>query len=161
MQGIAELITRPGLINVDFADVRTIMSGMGMALMGTGLGRGEHRAVDAAQKAIASPLLEETSIQGARGVLINITGGSDLGLHEVNEAATMIQEEAHEDANIIFGAVIDDKADGEIRITVTATGFDGAKTNGETAPEDPIRLKEPVKVIDDLDIPAFLRKQAD
>ena len=105
VQGISDLILVPGLINLDFADVRTIMSGMGMALMGTGVGKGEHRALDAAQKAVASPLLDETSIEGARGILINITGGPDLTLHEVEEAARIVQEAAHEEANIIFGAV--------------------------------------------------------
>ncbi|MBI2461898.1 MAG: cell division protein FtsZ, partial [Candidatus Rokubacteria bacterium] len=99
VQGISDLILVPGLVNLDFADVRTIMSGMGLALMGTGVGRGEHRAIDAAQMAIASPLLEETSIEGARGLLINITGGPDLTLHEINEAATAIREAAHEEAN--------------------------------------------------------------
>ena len=127
VQGISDLILIPGLINLDFADVRTIMSGMGMALMGTGIGRGEHRAVDAAQKAIASPLLEETSIQGARGVLINITGGADLTLHEVNEAASTVAEAAEGDANIIVGAVVDEALGDEIRVTVIATGFDDAR----------------------------------
>ena len=107
VQGISDLILVPGLINLDFADVRTIMSGMGMALMGTGTGKGEHRALDAAQKAVASPLLDETSIEGARGILINFTGGADLSIHEVEEAARIVQEAAHEEANIIFGAVID------------------------------------------------------
>ena len=127
VQGISDLILVPGLINLDFADVRTIMSGMGMALMGTGIGRGEHRAVDAAQKAIASPLLEETSIQGARGVLINITGGADLTLHEVNEAASTVAEAAEGDANIIVGAVVEEALGDEIRVTVIATGFDDAR----------------------------------
>src|SRR5215813_7838602 len=127
VQGISDLILVPGLINLDFADVRTIMSGMGLALMGVGVGRGEHRAVDAAQKAIASPLLEETSIQGARGVLINITGGADLTLHEVNEAASTVAEAAEGDANIIVGAVVDESLGDEIRVTVIATGFDDAR----------------------------------
>src|SRR6058998_2667783 len=127
VRGISDLITVHGLINLDFADVRTIMSEMGMAMMGAAIAQGENRAVEAAQKAISSPLLEDVSIQGARGVLINITGGPDLTLHEVNEAATMIQEEAHEDANIIFGAVIDDAIVDEIRITVIATGFGEVK----------------------------------
>src|SRR5712692_2022415 len=123
VRGISDLIITPGLINLDFADVRTVMAEMGLALMGAASASGENRAVEAAQKAISSPLLEDISIQGARGLLINITGGPDLGLHEVNEAATMIQEEAHEDANIIFGAVIDPRMKDEIRITVIATGF--------------------------------------
>src|SRR5256712_3728921 len=99
------------------------MSGMGMAMMGTGTGRGEHRALDAAQKAVASPLLDDTSIQGARGILINFTGGADLSIHEVEEAARIVQEAAHEDANIIFGAVIDPHLTDEVRMTVIATGF--------------------------------------
>src|SRR5262245_17283359 len=107
VRGISDLITVHGLINLDFADVRSIMSEMGMAMMGAAIAQGENRAVEAAQKAVSSPLLEEVSIKGARGVLINITGGPDLSLHEVNEAATLIQEEADEEANIIFGAVID------------------------------------------------------
>src|SRR3989441_5085177 len=123
VRGISDLITVHGLINLDFADVRTIMSEMGMAMMGAAIAQGENRAVEAAQKAISSPLLEDVSIQGARGVLINITGGPDLSLHEVNEAATLIQEEADDDANIIFGAVIDESMGDEMRITVIATGF--------------------------------------
>src|SRR6185436_15575686 len=123
VRGISDLVTVHGLINLDFADVRTIMCDMGMAIMGSGVASGESRAIEAAQKAIASPLLEDVSIRGARGVLINITGSPDLSLHEVNEAATLIQEEAHEDANIIFGAVIDEEMGDEIRITVIATGF--------------------------------------
>jgi cell division protein FtsZ len=123
VRGISDLITVHGLINLDFNDVRTIMSEMGMALMGAATASGENRAVEAAQKAISSPLLEDVSIQGARGVLINITGGLDLGLHEVNEAATLIQEEADDEANIIFGAVIDEALSDQIRITVIATGF--------------------------------------
>lgn len=124
VRGISDLIITPGLINLDFADVRTVMAEMGLALMGAASASGENRAVEAAQKAISSPLLEDLSIHGARGVLINITGGPDLALYEVNEAATMIQEEAHDDANIIFGAVIDDRMKEEIRITVIATGFE-------------------------------------
>jgi cell division protein FtsZ len=123
VRGISDLITVHGLINLDFNDVRTIMSEMGMALMGAAVASGEDRAVEAAQKAISSPLLEDVSIQGARGVLINITGGPDLTIHEVNEAATLIQEEADDEANIIFGAVIDESLHDQIRITVIATGF--------------------------------------
>ena len=123
VRGISDLITVHGLINLDFADVRTIMSEMGMAMMGAALAEGENRAIEAAQRAISSPLLDDLSIQGARGVLINITGGADLTLHEVNEAATLIQEEADDDANIIFGAVIDESMGDAIRITVIATGF--------------------------------------
>ena len=134
VQGISDLITIPGLINLDFADVQTIMSEMGMALLGTGVARGENRAVEAAQKAISSPLLEESSIEGARGVLINITGGPDLTLFEVNEASSIIKEVAHEDAQIIFGSVIDDNMQGEIRVTVIATGFGYSKEATATIP---------------------------
>ena len=123
VQGISDLITIPGEVNADFADVRTIMSGMGMALMGTGVAKGENRAFEAAQAAVSSPLLEETSIQGARGVLINITGGRDLTLHEVAEAARAISEMVDPDANIISGLVVDDDLAGEVKITVIATGF--------------------------------------
>ena len=126
VQGISDLITVPGEINLDFADVKTIMHGMGMALMGTGVSSGEHRAVEAAQRAISSPLLEEASIEGAKGVLINITGGSDMTLFEVHEAASIIQEAADEEANIIFGTVIDPKMKDEVKVTVIATGFDSA-----------------------------------
>jgi cell division protein FtsZ len=129
VQGISDLMTVPGLINVDFADVRTIMSGMGRALMGTGIGTGKRRATEAAETAISSPLLEDVSIDGATGILINITGGPDLTLHEVNEASSLIQQAAHEDANIIFGSVIDPNLSEEVRITVIATGFNStAKT---------------------------------
>jgi cell division protein FtsZ len=116
----------PGLINLDFADVKTIMADMGVALMGAANATGDQRAIDAANKAISSPLLDDISIDGARGVLINITGGKDLGLHEISEASSIIQEAAHPDANIIFGAVIDDSLTEteEIRVTVIATGFD-------------------------------------
>jgi cell division protein FtsZ len=136
VRGISDLITVHGLINLDFADVRTIMSEMGMAIMGAGTATGESRAVEAAQKAIASPLLEDLSIHGARGVLINITGSPDLTLHEVNDAATLIQEEAHEDANIIFGAVIDEQMGDEIRVTVIATGF-GERAGARRSEEMP------------------------
>jgi cell division protein FtsZ len=125
VRGISDLVTVPGLINVDFADVRTIMTGMGRALMGTGRGKGEKRALDAAQQAISSPLLEDVSINGATGILINITGGPDLTLSEVNEAASLIEEAADPGANIIFGSVIDANAGDEVRITVIATGFQG------------------------------------
>jgi cell division protein FtsZ len=124
IQGISDLILVPGLINLDFADVKTIMSGMGIAIMGTGIGQGESRAMDAANAAISSPLLEDASVRGARGVIINVTGGSDLSLIEVSEASAIIQEAAHEDANIIFGAVVDERMAGRVKITVIATGFD-------------------------------------
>ncbi|MEO8502283.1 MAG: cell division protein FtsZ [Acidobacteriota bacterium] len=123
VQGISDLITVPGEINVDFADVRTIMSGMGMALMGTGIAKGEHRALEAAQRAISSPLLEETSIEGAKGVLINISGGRGLTLHEVAEAARIIADAVDQDANIISGMVIDESMEDEMKVTVIATGF--------------------------------------
>jgi len=166
VRGISDLITVHGLINLDFADVRTIMSEMGMAMMGAAVAQGENRAVEAAQKAISSPLLEEVSIEGAKGVLINITGGPDLSLHEVNEAATLIQEEADEEANIIFGAVIDESMGDEVRITVIATGFgeqvagDRSKTASRptTAPDGrPIRRLGLIE--DDLEVPTWQRRR--
>jgi cell division protein FtsZ len=135
IQGISDLILVPGLINLDFADVKTIMSGMGMAIMGTGTAEGSTRAVDAAHRAISSPLLEDASVTGARGVIINVTGGPDISLLEVNEASTIIQEAAHEDANIIFGAVVDPTMHGSIKITVIATGFDRGAPVGATPPQ--------------------------
>ena len=124
VQGITDLITTPGLINLDFADVKSVMQGAGSALMGIGSARGEDRAVQAAELAISSPLLE-ASVEGAHGVLLSIQGGSDLGLFEINEAARLVQEAAHPEANIIFGAVIDDSLGDEVRVTVIAAGFDG------------------------------------
>ena len=124
VSGITDLITTPGLINLDFADVKSVMAGAGSALMGIGSARGEERAVEAANAAISSPLLE-ASIEGAHGVLLSISGGSDLGLFEINEAARMVSDAAHPDANIIFGAVIDDTLGDEVRVTVIAAGFDG------------------------------------
>jgi cell division protein FtsZ len=124
IQGISDLILVPGLINLDFADVKTIMAGMGLAMMGTGFGEGDSRAIDAARKAISSPLLEGASVNGARGVIINVTGGPDLSLIEVSDASTIVQEAADEDANIIFGAVVDPALKGKVKITVIATGFD-------------------------------------
>src|SRR5579864_5645544 len=129
VQGISDIITIPGIINRDFADVRTIMAGMGHAVMGTGISKGERRASDAAMCAIASPLLEEGAIDGARGILINITGSSSMKLSEVIEASTIIQNAAHEDANIIFGAVQDERMKDEIKITVIATGFKVSAAN--------------------------------
>jgi cell division protein FtsZ len=123
IQGISDLILVPGLINLDFADVRTIMSGMGLAMMGTGVAEGPDRAMEAARKAISSPLLEGTSVNGSRGVIINVTGGPDLSLVEVSEASLIVQEAADEDANIIFGAVVDPALKGKVKITVIATGF--------------------------------------
>jgi cell division protein FtsZ len=177
VQGISDLITVPGLINLDFADVKAIMSGMGMALMGAGHAFGENRAIEATQQAISSPLLEEASIQGAKGVLINITGGTDLTLYEVNAAATIIREAADEDANIIFGAVIDEAMRDQMRITVIATGFDresvavAAAGSTSTLPANaPRTIPRPLDDLprpmmsaraDDLDVPTFIRKKAD
>jgi cell division protein FtsZ len=161
VQGISDLIAVPGLINLDFADVRTIMADTGSALMGIGVSRGENRATEAARAAISSPLLE-TSIEGARGVLLNITGGADLGLLEVNEAAEIISQAADPEANIIFGAVIDESITDEIRVTVIATGFGdadfigwGRRKGAAPGPSTP----EVKPFTDDLDIPAFLRRK--
>lgn len=156
VKGISDLITVPGLINLDFADVKNIMSSMGMALMGTGTASGENRAVEAAQRAISSPLLEDNTIQGARGILLNITGGSDLSLYEVNEASSLIQAEAHEDANIIFGTVIDETMGDEIRITVIATGFDDGMREKQV-PANVSRLGG--FQLEDLATPAFMRRE--
>jgi cell division protein FtsZ len=143
IQGISDLILVPGLINLDFADVKTIMSGMGLAMMGTGTGEGEDRALEAARRAISSPLLEGASVNGARGVIINVTGGPDLSLIEVNDASTIVQEAADEDANIIFGAVVDPGLKGKVKITVIATGFGGDashRTASATAAQTPVDL---------------------
>jgi cell division protein FtsZ len=166
VRGISDLIITPGLINLDFADVRTVMAEMGLAMMGAAAASGENRAVEAAQKAISSPLLEDISIHGARGVLINITGGADLGLHEINEAASLIQEEAHDDANIIFGAVIDERMKDEIRITVIATGFGekeerkpaiGGVSNASLAKGR--KVVHLGTIVDDLNVPTWERKK--
>ncbi len=170
VQGISDLIAIPGLVNLDFADVKTIMLNTGMAHMGIGRSSGENRAEDAAKQAVQSPLLE-TSIEGARGVIINITGGSSLGLHEVNTAAELIQRSVDPEANIIFGAVIDETLDEDIVITVIATGFEKEPTVGNTVPVGEIVSKAWDKKINsipsaqetssssnDLDIPSFLRK---
>ena len=156
VKGISDLIMVPGLINLDFADVKNVMSEMGLALMGTGVASGENRAVEAAQKAISSPLLEDNTIQGARGVLLNITGGSGMTLFEVNEASTLVQAEAHDDANIIFGTVIDDDMGDEMRITVIATGFDSKGRNKQDIPSVSgfVSYKR-----EDLSMPAFIRKE--
>jgi cell division protein FtsZ len=178
VQGISDLITVPGLINLDFADVKAIMAGMGLALMGAGRSSGEHRAMEATQQAISSPLLEEATIEGAKGVLINITGGPDLTLYEVNEASSIIREAADEDANIIFGAVIDETMRDEMKITVIATGFDKEMADtGSTAASagmastPPRYTRQPGDDLprpnvtpgrtDDLDVPTFIRKKAD
>ena len=136
MQGISDLITVPGEVNVDFADVKTVMTGMGMALMGTGIAKGENRAIEAAQRAISSPLLEETSIEGARGVLLNISGGRDLTLHEVAEAAKVIADAVDINANIISGMVLDDNLEEEMKVTVIATGF--------ARPDVPLEERQPL-----------------
>ncbi|MEO7192860.1 MAG: cell division protein FtsZ [Vicinamibacterales bacterium] len=133
IQGISDLILVPGLINLDFADVKTIMSRMGIAIMGTGIASGEGRARLAATAAISSPLLEDASVDGARGVIINVTGGPDLTLAEVSEASEIVFNAAHEDANIIFGAVVDPKMEGTVKITVIATGFDRSRLLGSPA----------------------------
>jgi cell division protein FtsZ len=156
VKGISDLILVPGLINLDFADVKNIMSNMGMAIMGTGSAGGENRAVEAAQRAISSPLLEDNTIQGARGILLNITGGPDMSLYEVNEASSLIQAEAHEDANIIFGTVIDENMKDEIRITVIATGFENIVKKKES-PANVAHLAGFRR--EDLATPAFMRKE--
>jgi len=162
VQGISDLIVVPGLINLDFADVKAVMSGMGMALMGTGTATGETRAVEAAKRAISSKLLEDGSMQGARGVLFNITGGTDLLLHEVSEASAIIHDAAHADANIIFGAVLDESMKDEVKITVIATGFQrkgdpAAATAAVASAPAPTVVQSPIPA-PDLEIPAFLRR---
>jgi cell division protein FtsZ len=162
IQGIADVIKVPGLVNVDFADVRTVMGHMGRAVMGMGVARGPNRAVEAAQKAISSPLLEDGSIDGAKGVLLNITGGPDLSLHEVSEASSIIQQGADKDANIIFGAVINERLKDEVMITVIATGFEGEAPLSlptvhsiQTASEEQARDSHRR-----VDRPAFIRRTA-
>jgi cell division protein FtsZ len=165
VQGISELITVPGLINLDFADVRTIMSEGGAALMAVGRASGENRAVEAAQQAISSRLLDIT-IDGARGILFNVTGGPDLSLFEVNEAASIVKQTAHPDVNLIFGAVIDEKMTDEIRIIVIATGFDQTEAKPRAARvmrptvSEPVEFPMPTFDKDDLEIPAFLRRRS-
>jgi len=172
VQGISDIITVPGLINVDFADVKTIMAGMGMALMGTGSATGDNRALEATQRAISSPLLEEASIEGAKGLLINVTGGLDLTLFEVNEAMSIIHDSADQDANIIFGAVLDERLEDEMKITVIATGFERAAAAAEplrpytTTQQDRTGTTDSRGAAadsrrDDLNVPAFIRKKAD
>jgi cell division protein FtsZ len=190
VQGIADLITRPGLINVDFADVRTIMSEMGIAMMGTGVGRGENRAREAAEAAIASPLLEDINLQGARGILVNITGGMDMAIGEFDEVGNVIREFASDDAAVVIGTVIDPDLHDELRVTVVATGLSGPryaseptlklvqKNTGEIDYGEMTRRpalarkqsqmepraeakKEKEMDLEYLDIPAFLRRQAD
>lgn len=181
VQGISDLITVPGMINLDFADVKTVMSGMGMALMGTGNGTGENKALDCTHRAISSPLLEEASIQGARGVLINVTGGRDMTLYEVNQAISLVREAAHEDANILFGAVINPNMQNEMKVTVIATGFEHVAAQpelpvastvvravGPTRPISPgqvpagaAALAAEASKTTDLDVPTFIRKKVD
>lgn len=163
VQGISDLIAVPGLINLDFADVKTIMTEKGSALMGIGVASGENRATEAAKKAIMSPLLE-TSIEGARGVLMNITGGTNLSLYEVNEAAEIVQSSSDPDVNLIFGAVIDEGLKDEIQVTVIATGFDERKPHtATTSRKTPDYLPHPqddrAGIRDDFDIPTFLRNK--
>lgn len=162
VQGITEIITQPGLINLDFADVKTVLTGAGSALMGIGSARGENRAVRAAELAISSPLLE-ASIDGAMGVLLSVAGGSDLGLFEINEACELVQNAAHPDAKIIFGTTIDDALGDEVRITVVAAGFDGGEPKKVSFPEidkaalsgvaDPIAANDPLAVALELETP--------
>ena len=171
VQGITDLITIPGLINLDFADVRTIMHDAGSALMGIGEASGEQRAAEAAKQAISSPLLEQ-SVEGATGILLNITGGTDLGLFEVNEAAEIIQSAADQNSNIIFGAVVDDQLGDAVRVTVIATGFDGRSSSPLFVEDSTGRRREPRRrdvqmddrqrssleiSDDDIDIPSFLK----
>jgi len=193
VQGISDIITVPGIINRDFADVKAIMHGQGYAVMGTAMASGANRAVDAANRAISSPLLEDNSIQGAQGILINICGSSSLSLQEVHEASSVIQKAAHENANIIFGAVMDDNMKDMVKITVIAAGFkDAGKKQATQKPsfmpktwkagrDVPVQSELPVptstpnvvhQVVqnvrdvqpevqkDDLDVPTFLRRQA-
>jgi len=188
VQGISDIILVPGLINVDFADVKTIMGNMGRAVMGSGTGKGEGGAFDAAKKAISNPLLEDSSIEGSRGILINITGGLELSLSEVQDATALIYDSAHEDVNVIFGAVIDPDVHDEVRVTVIATGFEEKKEKVElpqmrkwTPMKDPVSFKGSERILaksldcaadaasdktdifhyeDAIDVPAFLRRSA-
>ncbi len=189
VQGIAELITRPGLINVDFADVRTVMSEMGMSMMGTGVASGDERATKAAQAAISSPLLDDINLKGARGILVNMTAGLDMGIHEFEEVGAAVREFAHEDATVVVGTVIDPEMSDEIRVTLVATGLSQQGAELKAVPEPvandrlrPVELEQPrvangggyaAPAYDQqpqkatgtggsyLDIPAFLRNQAD
>lgn len=159
VKGISDLIIFEGLVNVDFADVRAVMSEMGMAMMGTGESSGENRAVEAAEKAISSPLLEDISIHGARGVLINITASPDVTLQEVNEAAELIHAEAHEDANIIWGMVIDPNSEDKVRVTVIATGFGSKGEEDTTVSLTGVGGVKESTSQERLEIPTFARKQ--
>ncbi|MEW6679674.1 MAG: cell division protein FtsZ [bacterium] len=158
IQGITEMIITPGLINVDFADVRTVMNQKGKALMGIGFGEGEDRAKKAAKEAINSPLLEDTSIDGATGVLINVTGGEDLSLQEVDESCNLIIEKADKDVNCIFGAVIDKGFSGRVKITVIATGFGKKKESSLSTLKQEVKQEIHRSILEDLEIPTFLRR---
>jgi cell division protein FtsZ len=180
-KGVSDLVTVPGIVNLDFADVKAVMSARGNALMGTGRASGPNRAAEAAQAAVSSPLLEDVSIAGAEGVLVNITGGRDLTLHEVNEAAGVVVNAAGDDANVIFGAVIDPNLDGEMQITVVATGFGGTEPRlklvekaraAAALPGDDEALRQPApwrreergrwgRRAESLEVPTFLRRQMD
>lgn len=160
VQGITNLITIPGMINVDFADVRSVMADAGSALMGIGSARGDNRALNAAEQAINSPLLEST-MEGAKGVLLSIAGGSDLGLHEVNAAASMVEERADEDANIIFGTIIDDNLGDEVRVTIIATGFDAqANMTTNVAPQQQQQQQRPGSLFDNREEAAPVQQSA-
>ncbi len=165
VKGISDLIIFEGLVNVDFADVRAVMSEMGMAMMGTGQASGENRAIEAAEKAVSSPLLEDVSIHGARGVLINVTASPDVTLQEVNEAAELIHAEAHEDANIIWGMVIDSELEDTVRVTVIATGFGDSDldaipvTSTTSQPVSSQATGSLAKEIERTDTPAFMRNR--
>ncbi len=159
VKGISDLILFEGLVNVDFADVRAVMSEMGMAMMGSGEGSGENRAVEAAEKAVSSPLLEDVSIQGARGILINVTAGPDVTLQEINEAAELIHSEAHDEANIIWGMVIDPELGDLVRVTVIATGFGDRDARGIPTASSQVPRLDPMGYEKKLEIPAFARKQ--
>jgi len=171
VQGISDIITVPGQINLDFADVRAVMKGMGHAVMGTGIGEGENRSVEAAQRAVSNPLLEDTSIEGARGVIVNITGGPDLSLAEASEATALITKVADAEANVIYGIVTDESMGAAVKVTVIATGFTRDKKRAPSsvpaaaAEAGGFYRKTPnAKVASggsrlDLDVPAFLRKQ--
>ncbi|MEE9310004.1 MAG: cell division protein FtsZ [Cocleimonas sp.] len=187
VQGIAELITRPGLINVDFADVKTVMSEMGMSMMGTGIASGDERATKAAKSAISSPLLDDINLQGAKGILVNITAGLDMGIHEFEEVGAAVREFAHDNATVVVGTVIDPEMSDEIRVTLVATGLDGhgelkAVPSQESNTLQRVELEQPRMAVGGgyatpsydaasqqgagtessyLDIPAFLRNQAD
>jgi cell division protein FtsZ len=163
VKGISDIITQQGVINVDFADAVSVMSEQGMALMGIGRGRGDRRALEAAHQAISSPLLEDVSVEGATGILVNVTGGPGLTLKEVNEAIALITEAAHDDANIIFGYVVDETMGEDVSITVIATGFDQASRRGAPVPQAEARVAAPqvpsvAQQRSDADVPAYIRR---